>query len=249
MSSFIRSFLPVLIICNLVLYPLPSATAFNRVLSVPQQSLFISIEQRKYEEGKVKKAFLRTSNELYPLYEMEGLILRDSKYTSVNVDNDKLPDLIWQIELEDEQTGDLVTMWITTLSSVKLGWVFFTPKGATRWNNLNMNIEVPQNVILYFSPSTPEYRGITPYKGNNILTFAYTIAITSSGPSLVSVPEVYEQLEKIHRLVIASEADPQLLLIYENICDDYQRMSEGRMPSKEAILNFKWERVLDFELK
>ncbi len=247
MPYLIRFFLSFLFIFHFFIYPMSPVWAFNRILSVPQQPFFISIEQHKYEAGEIRKAFFRTSTELYRLYEMEGLIYRDSFYSLVHADSDNIKDLVWHIELEDPQKGNGLTMWVTTLSTAKLGWVILTPEGETRWNNLPLDIEVPEDIILYVSPTTPEYRGISSYRGNDILSFVYTIAITPDGPALVSVPEIYQQLTKISRMVIVNEADPKLRLVYENICDDYQRMTEGRMPSKEAILNFTWEKILDFE--
>lgn len=238
--------LSLVLIVHILIYPLIPAHAFNRVLSVPGQPFFISIEQRKYEDEQVRKAYLRTSTELYRLFELEGLKYRDSSYSIVNADNDGIEDLIWKIEVEDPEDKSTLIMWIATLSSIKQGWVFYTPSGETRWNNLHLDLNIPQNVILYYSPTTPEYREIEQYRGRGIFTFVYTIAITADGPILVSVPEVYEEFAKISRMLIADEADPRLRLVYENIWDDYNRMKEGKMPSKEAVLNFVWERVLDF---
>jgi hypothetical protein len=240
-------FILIFIVCTIFsVHPLE---AFNRVLSVPGHPFFLSLEQKKYEDGKIFRAYLRASGEMYRLYELEGLKYIDSSFSLVKGDNDGIDDLIWRIGIEDPISGNVMDMWITALSTFRKGWIFLTPRGETRWTTLPLDLKVPKNMILYFSPSTPPYKDIRQYSGKGIFTFAYTIAITENGPALVSIPEVYDELAKISRFIIANEADPRLRLVYQKICDDYDLMKEGRMPSKEAILNFSWNRILDFEWK
>jgi len=235
----------ILAICVLGFSALP-VPAFCKILSVPGQPCFISIEQGKYEDGKIAKAYLRTSSKTYMLYELEGFKYISTQYSLINLDNDNIKDTVWTLKLENTDNGRQYTVWTVTLSSIKRGWIFSTPAGETRWKTLPIEIKVPKDILIYYSPTTPEYRNIPQYYGKGVLSFVYTIAITPDGPVLASVPTVYDSLAKISQLFIANEADPQLKLVYKDIFDDYNRMKEGKTPSKEAILNFEWEKILNF---
>lgn len=250
MTSIIRRLLLtiLLVFSTLGLSVLPSC-AFCKVLSIPGQPYFISVEQDKYDKGRIAKAYFRTTDGIYMLYELEGLKYVESEFSLADSDYDGLQDVVWTITMEDPDNGRRYFIWIVTLSSIKRGWIFSTPTGETRWETLPVDIKTPMNVLVYYSPTTPRYRDIPQYYGKGVFTFVYTIAITPDGPALASVPEVYDSLSKISQLFIANEADSTLKFVYENIHNDYDRMKEGKTPSKEAILNFDWKRILNFGWK
>ena len=254
MKIFSRNyfFLPVYTILTIMFIlspPVRTCHAYFRILKVGRSSVTISVEQRKYEEGIIHGAFLRTPLEILPLREMEGFRITGEHHNWQKLDGDTKPDLIWTISLQDPGSGDKYKLWVVTLTRGSRGWIFLTPYGESLWERLPFTVDVPEDVILYFSGSTPEYNGAPSLKGRDILTFVYTLSFTEEGPKLVIAPEAYKTLYRIASMVAAEETDPQVKFVYEMICSDFGKMSLGKMPSREAVINFSWQQVINFPIE
>ncbi|MBN1332903.1 MAG: hypothetical protein JW971_03980 [Synergistales bacterium] len=229
--------------------PAKTCHAYFRLLKVRRAPVTISVEQRKYEEGIIHRAFIRTPLEILPLKEIEGFQLTGENHRWQKLDGDKQPDLIWTISLSDPGSGDQYKLWVVTLTRGSRGWIFLTPYGENLWERLPFTVDVPEDVILHFSGSTPEYNGTPSLKGRDIMTFVYTLSFTEEGPKLVIAPEAYKILYRIASMVAAEETDPQVKFVYEMICSDFGKMSLGKMPSRDAVINFSWQQVINFPLE
>jgi len=240
----------LLIFSTLLFFLLMAGTssAYFRLLKVGNSPVSISIEQRKYEEGVISTAFLRTPLEILPLRELEGFRLEGHYHIRQHLDHDDIPDLAWEIALEKPETGGKYRLWVVTLSQSARGWIFLTPYGENLWERLPFIIDVPEDVILHFSSTTPGYNGTPPLKGRNIMTFVYTLSFTEEGPRLVIAPEVYGTVHRIASLVAAEETDPKIKFIYEMMCSDFARMALGKMPSRDAVITFSWQQIINFPL-
>ncbi len=237
----------IMIFYLLLTLPAPQGYAYSRVLSSTSSPVYFSIEQRKYEGGSIRQAFLRTSSEALSVPEIQGMVLLPENETlSKELDGDRINDTVWKIFLKDNH-GKKMILWTITLSKSRTGWLFLTPCSENRWGKIPFNISVPENILLYFSPETPGYHGVSQRNGKNVLTFAYTIRITEEGPTLVIAPPVYDSIYDITSMVAATENDSKMKFVYEMMLGDYGKMLTGKMPSREAILNFEWNIITDFE--
>ena len=220
--------------------------AGKTVLTVPGHPIVLVCE---HEKGQIVSSFLRTPEGLHQVKDLEGLILRKDDYLLPFADGDMLPDLIWKIELQDPDRGRNVLFWITSLTETPRAWLAMTPVSPTLWDSVPFHITVPRDVFLYVSPFLPGYGGRSSLEGKEFLTFVYTIGLTAEGPSFVLAPDVYRQLLLVTNLVRNGELDDNLRDSYSQLYRDFGRMAAGQMPSREAVQNFSWKKILSLGWK
>jgi len=244
----VRNFKILLLGFLVVLLISPVAAAYTRVLKNPDLPVFISVEQEKYEKGRINRAWLRTDTDIERLHLIENMVLLDrSDCLLKDLDSDKIPDPVWKLFLRSKE-GKEFSLWCVTLSGSGKGWLFLLPWAKTLWDEIPFRIDIPENILLYISPSLPEYRDTEQVKDSKVLSFVYTLMVTEEGPLFVLSPETYSKVNQIASMVTASEKDPLKNEIYRQILEDYSRMAQGKMPSSPAVLNFELEVITDFEL-
>jgi hypothetical protein len=245
----VRNF-KVLLLGFLVVILIPAvASPYTRVLKNPELPVFISIEQKKYEKGKISRAWLRTDTDTERLPLIENMVLLDrSDCLSKDLDSDKIPDPVWKLFLRSKE-GKEFSLWCVTLSGSGKGWLFLLPWAKTLWDEIPFRIDIPENILLYISPSLPAYRDTEQGKDSKVLSFLYTLMVTPEGPRFVLSPETYSKVNQIASMVTATEKDPLKNKIYRQVLGDYSRMAQGKMPSSPAVLNLELEVITDFELK
>lgn len=244
----VRNFKILLLGFLVVIFIPPLAAAYTRVLKNPDLPVFISVEQEKYEKGRINRAWLRTDTDIERLHLIENMVLLDrSDCLLKDLDSDKIPDPVWKLFLRSKE-GKEFSLWCVTLSGSGKGWLFLLPWAKTLWDEIPFRIDIPENILLYISPSLPEYRDTEQVKDSKVLSFVYTLMVTEEGPLFVLSPETYSKVNQIASMVTASEKDPLKNEIYRQILEDYSRMAQGKMPSSPAVLNFELEVITDFEL-
>ena len=244
----VRNFTVLLIGFLLVIFIPLVAVAYTRVLKNPELPVFISVEQKKYEKGRINRAWLRTDTDTERLPRIENMVLLDrSDCLSKDLDSDKIPDPVWKLFLRSKE-GKEFSLWCVILSGSGKGWLFLLPWAETLWDDIPFRIDIPENILLYISPSLPAYRDTGQVKDSKVLSFVYTLMVTAEGPLFVLSPEIYSTVNQIASMVTAAEKDPLKKDIYRQILEDYSRMAQGKMPSSPAVLNFELEVITDFEL-
>src|SRR6056297_2275505 len=136
----------VMIFYLLMMLPASQGYAYSRVLSSPSSPVYFSIEQRKYEGGSIRQAFLRTSSQALSIPDVKGMaLLSENETLSKKLDGDRINDTVWKIFLKDHQ-GNKMILWTITLSKSRTGWLFLTPCSENRWEKIPFNLTVPENI-------------------------------------------------------------------------------------------------------
>jgi len=214
-----------------------------QVYSVPGHPLALTVQNRK---GIIEEAWLRSPAGLHPLKILQGKRITDSTWCLPIADNDICADLIWKLSFTDPDTTKSYFLWITALTETPRAWLAVTPAGRSRWDSLPLHLTIPDDVFLYMSPTLPAYAELGDLEQNKLplLTFVYTVGLTLDGPNFVLVPEVYRQLLPIADLVRKAEINSTIRSCYDRLYDDFEKMGKGQSPSREAIINFNWKKVL-----
>lgn len=224
----------------LIVFPV-EASAYLKVMTVPGHPVTLVFQ---HDNGQVVSAFLRTPEGIHPVKSVEGFILGKSAYLLPYADGDLLKDLIWKIEFRDQKKEKNMLFWITALTKNPRAWVAMTPVSPTLWEKLPFDVKTPGEVFLYVSPNLPGYGENKPRGGDDVLSFVYAIGLTKDGPNFVLAPDVYKQLLLVTDLVRKAEQEEDLKNAYDAMHQDFERMANLQMPSREAIQNFSWKKIM-----
>ncbi|NLI95523.1 MAG: hypothetical protein GX436_02215 [Synergistaceae bacterium] len=224
-----------------------TAFAHTRVLSVPGYPIYLVLRE---EAGVVSQAVLRTPAGIQPVTEIVGFSLTGEISSTLKVDRDSKPDLIWKLSFvnwNDRSQGTV--LWISLLSRQPRLWLAVSPIGETLWDAIRPRLSVPRGILLYVSPALPAFFRLPEYQGKEILTYVYCIQLGETGPVLTNAPEVYKQLLRIVQTVREHEVDLGRKKAYEALESDFKALSEGGKPSAEAILNFNFRKIAELSWK
>jgi len=222
----------------------PAAAAI-KVLSVPGHPLSLVLDTKG---GVIDLALLRSPAGIQKLLPLEGFMLTGQTIREPHADGDLVKDLLWTLDFrEPAGNSQGVQLWVGVLSGSKRAWVFLCPVARTFWDNLPLDLYVPEGFGLYFAPTAPRYGDLPRYSGNGALGFVYTISLTSEGPRFVPSPEVYRQLQQISDLVRKAEQTPYRKETYQHMTEDFASLSRGSEPSTSAIRNLVWKRILTLQ--
>jgi hypothetical protein len=241
----IRSFIIVFVAITAILpAPLQGATGSLQVYAAPGHPLTLTTQSN---DGVIKEAWLRSPAGLHPLKVLEGKRITENTWHLPFADKDLRPDLIWRLSFNDPETTKKYYLWVTALTETPRAWLAVTPAGPSRWDTLPLNISTPPDVFLYVSPNLPAYIDISSTKreSESLLSFIYTVGLTMDGPNFVLIPEVYRQLQPVAELVQKAEEDETIKNAYGKLQEDFDKMGKGQAPSREAIINFCWKKILN----
>ncbi len=130
-----------------------TAFAHTRVLSVPGYPIYLVLRE---EAGVVSQAVLRTPAGIQPVTEIVGFSLTGEISSTLKVDRDSKPDLIWKLSFvnwNDRSQGTV--LWISLLSRQPRLWLAVSPIGETLWDAIRPRLSVPRGILLYVSPASP----------------------------------------------------------------------------------------------
>lgn len=217
--------------------------ANTRVLSAPRHSIFLVLKE---ESGVVTQAILRTPGTLQPVTEIVGLSFAGENTSTLTVDRDAKPDLLWKLTFLDQKDRSQGTvLWISALTRQPRVWLAVSPVAETLWDAIRPKLTVPRGTLLYVSPILPSFFNLPQYQGKDVLTYVYCLTIDQTGPGIGVVPEVYKQLLRIVQTVRENEFDTGKRKAYEALEADFKALSEGGKPSTEAILNFGFRKIAE----
>lgn len=221
----------------------PSAKANTRVLSAPGHPVFLVLKE---ESGVVTQAILRTPGTLQPVTEIVGLSFAGENTSTLAVDSDAKPDLLWKLTfLHQKERSQGTILWISALTRQPRVWLAVSPVAETLWDAIRPKLTVPRGTLLYISPILPSFFNLPQYQGKDVLTYVYCLTIAQTGPGIGVVPEVYKQLLRIVQTVREHEFDTGRRKAYEALEADFKALSEGGKPSTEAILNFGFRKIAE----
>ncbi len=221
----------------------PQAKANTRVLSVPGHPFFLVLKE---ESGVVTQAILRTPGILQPVTEIVGLSLAGENTSTLALDRDAKPDLLWKLTfLDKEERSQGTILWISALTRQPRVWLAVSPVAETLWDAIRPKLTVPRGTLLYISPILPSFFNLPQYQGKDVLTYVYCLTIDQTGPGIGVIPEVYKQLLRIVQTVRENEFDTGRRKAYEALEADFKNLSEGGKPSTEAILNFGFRKIAE----
>jgi len=220
--------------------------AYVKALTAPGHPLVLILDQ---EDHIIRKAFLRSPEGVRPLKQIEQHTLLSDSYIFLNADSDFLGDLVWRIELRKPKSEETISLWITSVTEASTVWLALAPAGSSLWEIFPALPNGREDVFLYIAPQLPEYRALGKKSGPETLTFIYTMLLTKNGPKLAAIPEIYTQLLPLAALVRKAQEDKSLEEAYGELFNDFNRMACGNMPSREAMNNFLWERILTVRWK
>jgi len=104
--------------------------ANTRVLSAPRHSIFLVLKE---ESGVVTQAILRTPGTLQPVTEIVGLSFAGENTSTLTVDRDAKPDLLWKLTFLDQKDRSQGTvLWISALTRQPRVWLAVSPVAETR---------------------------------------------------------------------------------------------------------------------
>jgi hypothetical protein len=236
-------FLAAFVLALLFGFTMGPAEANTRVLSVPGYPVFLVLRE---EAGTVTQAILRTPAGLQPVTEIVGFSFAGETASTVRVDSDSKPDLLWKLSFLDwKDRSQGVALWISCLTRQPRLWLAVSPVGETLWDAIRPKLTVPRGTLLYVSPILPAFFSLPQYQGKEILTYVYCLHLDETGPVIGTVPEVYKQLLRIVQTVREHEFDPGRKKAYEALETDFKSLSEGGKPSTEAILNFNFKKIAE----
>ncbi|MGC9371910.1 MAG: hypothetical protein ACP5DY_01170 [Thermovirgaceae bacterium] len=222
----------------------PAAAGIN-VLSVPGHPLSLVLDTKG---GIIDLALLRSPAGIQKILPLEGFMLKGQTVRTPYADGDLVKDLLWTLDFREPAGNSRgIQLWIGALSGSKRAWVCLCPVARTFWDNMHLDLYVPEGFGLYFAPTAPGYGDLPRYAGSRTLGFVYTISLTPEGPRFVPSPDVYRQLQRIADLVRKAEQIPYRKEAYKHMIEDFARLSRGSEPSTAAIRNFVWERILTLQ--
>lgn len=232
----------ILVLCLLA----RQSHAYVKVLTAPGHPLALILDQ---EDNIIRKAFLRSPEGVRPLKQIEEHTLLFDSYVFLNADSDFVDDLVWKVDLRKLKSEETVSLWITSVTEASTVWLALAPAGSSLWEIFPALPNGREDVFLYVAPQLPEYRAFGKKSGPETLTFIYTMRLTKNGPKLAAVPEIYTKLLPLAALVRKAQEDEVLEEAYGELFNDFNRMACGNMPSREAINNFLWKRILTVRWK
>lgn len=202
----------------------------------------------EHEHNRILDAYLRHPGGVETIEGLDGLLFVGTKrVTRPLADGDGERDLIWTLRFRNPVTGEHLLLWITALSTLSQGWLDLAPTAPTAWDIVSYRVSVPPDLFLSISPFVPGYGNTQPMGGKDVFSFVYVMELTKDGPTFVLAPEVYRQLLFLTNLLRAGEPDPALRARYAAMHDDYERIAGGQMPSRDAVMNFSWKRLLSVQ--
>ncbi len=214
--------------------------AHLKVLTVPGHPISLFLE---HDGEKILSSYLRSPEGIHPLERLIGLSLAGDSYSFMSADADFQDDLLWKIDFREQKGSLTVSLWITAVTETSSAWAALAPGGPTFWDILPLP-SGKNNIFPYIAPHLPGYDGREPVTGSSILSFIYTMILTKNGPKMIAAPDFYRKLLPLTHLVLKSEEDEELSAAYGFLYLDFERMSSGQMPSREAMNNFLWKRIL-----
>lgn len=229
----------------LLLFVLTATTAqaapYIRTLSVPGLPLTVLLDER---DGLIRSAYLRSPSGTDELPSLKGHRLVRENRSRPYVDSDWRADLLWQLSFAEADGKRGIDLWIAHLTRRPRLWVAESPTGATLWDSLSINLDLPPGSALYVSATLPPYDENKPAREGRTLSFVYTIGLTPDGPSFIIVPSVYHRLQEMTLLLAQAEGDEVLRGRYDSLAKDFGAMAKGQHPSAEALSSFGWRRLL-----
>ncbi|HCL80288.1 MAG TPA: hypothetical protein DIC53_10015 [Synergistaceae bacterium] len=202
----------------------------------------------EHEHGRISDAYLRHPGGVEDIEGLDGLLFAGTKRVARPfADGDRERDLVWSLRFRNPATGENLLLWVTALSTLSQGWLDLAPTAPTAWDTVPYRVSVPPDLFLSISPSVPGYGDTQPMGGKDVFSFVYVMELTKDGPTFILAPEVYRQLLLLTNLLRAGEPDPALRVRYVAMHDDYERIAGGQMPSRDAVMNFSWKRLLSFQ--
>ena len=229
----------------LCLFPARSEAAL-KVLPASGHPIYLVLD---CSGGRIQEAYLRSPGGVCALEQIVGLTYLSDSRVPLRAGGEESADLVWRIELQDSVNAERLSLWISSVVEQATAWAALAPAGPTRWESLPPLETSDVRAFLYLSPHLPAYSALEQRSGIDIFTFIYTMALTDDGPHLAPLPPFYERLLPLATLIQSAETDGSLKAAYEALYQDFQRMSLGRMPSREAVENFKWKRILTVDWK
>ncbi len=220
--------------------------AHIKILTAPGHPLILVLVHR---EGIIQDAYIRSPEGLHSLEQIRHLLLTSTTHFPLRADGDLIDDLVWRIDLRDSRSGESSSLWITSVTEVSTAWLAIAPSGPTLWDALPPLPNEREDMFLYIAPHLPRYYGFESRSGSDTLTFVYTMALTKNGPKLVAVPAFYTRLLPLASLVSKGQEDETSGAGYRALYQDFERMARGGMPSREAMDNFLWKRILTVQWK
>lgn len=233
----------ILVFAFFLMTPVSNAEANTRVLTAPGHPIFLVLRE---ESGVVTQAVLRTPAGLQPVTEIVGFSFAGESLSTMPIDRDAKPDLLWKLrflDMKDRSQG--TALWISSLTRQPRVWLATSPVGETLWDAIRPKLTVPRGTILYVSPILPPFFNLPQYEGKDVLSYVYCLVLDETGPGIGVVPEVYKQLLRIVQTVREHEFDPGRKKAYEALEADFKALSEGGKPSTEAILNFGFRKIAE----
>lgn len=219
------------------------AMANTRILSVAGHPVFLVLQE---ESGVVTQAILRTPGTLQPVSEIVGLSFAGESTSTLKVDRDAKPDLLWKLTfLNQKDRSQGTALWVFSLTRQPRVWLAVSPVGETLWDAIRPKLTVPRGTLLYVSPILPPFFNLPQYQGKDVLSYVYCLVLDEAGPGIGVQPEVYKQLLRIVQTVREHEFDAGRKKAYEALEADFKALSEGGKPSTEAILNFGFKKIAE----
>ena len=232
----------VLVLCLLA----RQSSAYMKILTAPGHPVSLIVE---HDKGRIRKAYFRSPEGVRSLEQIEQHLLLSDSFFFLRADGDMLDDLVWKIDLLQPKSEEMLSLWITSVTETSTAWLALAPAGSGFWESLPRSPLPREDVFLYVAPHLPAYEKLARRSGPEILTFIYTMLLTKSGPKLAAIPEVYSRLLPLTSLVSKAQEDDGLKAAYTALHQDFERMGQGAMPSREAIENFRWKRILTVRWK
>lgn len=200
------------------------------------------------EERVITSSFLKTPSGIHEISALSNLSYAGMSSTQSQLDEEKGEGTLWKLTFfNPENRGSGLHLWIAVVSKKPRLWVASTPIAATRWDRIPTRLMVSKGTALYVCPQTPVYDDVQSFEGANILSFVYTVRLTSDGPLFYPDPKVYQQLLPTVEITKNSEYEPMRRQAYTRLLGEFQKLAAGKRPSTAVIRNFNWKKILTTE--
>ncbi len=201
------------------------------------------------EEDKViTSAFLKSPSGIHEISALCDLSYAGMVSTQSKIEGENREGILWKLTFFDpDNQGNGLHLWVATILQAQQLWVASTPIAATRWDKIPTKLVVAKGTALYVSPQTPVYNDIQSFEGADVLSFVYTVRLTSDGPLFYPESNVYKQLLATVEMIKNSEYEPMKRQAYTRLLSEFKKLSTGNRPSTEVIRNFNWKKILTTE--
>ena len=234
----------LLFFCFLLLLPAVSSAEI-RIISFDGYPVTLVLGE---EEKTITSAFLKSPSGIHEISALRNLSYAGMVSTQSRIDEENQDGILWKLTFFNPDTpGNGLHLWIAAVFQKPRLWVASTPIAATRWDKIPTKLVVSKGTALYVSPQTPTYNNIQSFEGPDVLSFVYTVRLTSDGPLFYPEPKVYQQLLATVEIAKNSEYEPLKRQAYTRLLSEFRKLSTGNRPSTEVIRNFNWKKILTTE--